>query len=279
MRDLEVEVRREVEPPLVGRRYRVGDVATAVPPGTRLVDRATGGVLVVFGRFEAPHQEVKRLLPRARFTTKKRLTRYNSGYENVNEPDLHFGHSPQRPVFNNPAAPCKFNDENPEFYNLLAKLGREMMGHYREHSPERFARQEQAASVFHERWRIPGTFFTQGVINDTANLDYHYDRGNLVGCWSCMAVFCRQVSGGALAIPALGARLAIEDETYVLFDGQALLHGVTPIERTGKFGRRFSIVYYAQKAMAQCGTYAEEVEKMRQVDRRKHKKAVAGTPA
>jgi hypothetical protein len=193
-------------------------------------------------------------------------------FENLRSTDLNFGYRPLRPVFQLPASPCLFNTKYPDAYVHLRELGAEMQSIYRRHSPETFERQLEKTAVFAKHWKIPGTFFTQGIINDTVNLDYHYDRNNIEGCWSAMAVFRRDVVGGDLYIPALDVKLEIEDETYVLFDGQSLLHGVSAITKTAAFGRRFSIVYYAIEAMKNCGTYAEELERIRQVDMNKHRK-------
>ena len=44
-----------------------------------------------------------------------------------------------------------------------------------------------------------------------------------------------------------------------MFDGQGLLHGVTPFTRTRRNGYRFTMVYYALQALWQCKDPTENV--------------------
>jgi hypothetical protein len=276
MKTVEVTIDKSRETGLSGKAVTLDHVERhrLVSPETLIIDAATGRELIVFGKLSGDHGRLKKFLPGIRYITGHvRLSRYQNNSENTKSADVQFGYRPKRPVFNLPAAACTLNTERPEVYRELTAYGQMMMDLYRQHSPKTFERQTQLMAGVKDWWRIPGTFFTQGIINDTANLDFHYDRGNITGCWSAMAVFMRHVSGGQLVVPALGIALAVEDSTYVMFDGQGLLHGVAPIKRESQYARRFSIVYYAHALMRNCGTYEEELEKMRQVDMRKHLKA------
>lgn len=275
MRELAVKNNRSVEPPLVGRKVALGTVSRRVEPGVIIRCEESGRPLIVFGRYEQPHTRVKRHLPHIRYTEKDRLTRRNNDYDSVKAADRQFGYVPNRPVFNLAAAPAKLNAEEPLAYHDLQNLGLEMMQLYRQHNPDTYTEQERKTATIKPCWKMPGTFFTQGIINDTVMLDFHYDRGNIKGCWSCMSVFLRGVKGGELVVPAIDLALAVDDETYVFFDGQALLHGVAPVEKTTSKGRRFSVVYYAIKAMERCGTPQEELERMRRIDVNKHRKATS----
>ncbi len=49
-----------------------------------------------------------------------------------------------------------------------------------------------------------------------------------------------------------------------MFDGQSILHGVTPINKVSPKGYRFSIVYYTLKRMWQCLEVDEELVRVRQ---------------
>lgn len=270
MRKIHVKIDKELETPLLGKEVSAFHIINRLEPNTIIMDEATEKPLIVFGEFEK-NQEVKSILPSLKYTNQKRLTQMKNDYGG----DIlsqNFGFKPMRTVFQQPASASKFNSDYPKEYKKIASLGAEMMGLYKRYSEENYNRQIEMISEVDEQWKIPGTFFTQGVINDSVNFSYHYDRGNFKNCWSCMAVFREDVDGGELVIPGIKTALAIKDHNYVFFDGQSLLHGVTPIKKTSQYGRRFSIVFYALEAMKNCGTYEEEIAKARSMDMRKHKK-------
>ena len=74
-----------------------------------------------------------------------------------------------------------------------------------------------------------------------------------------MAVFRRFTYGGHLHLPDLDETVECKDNDVVLFDGQANLHGVTPITTSGdRLGWRFSVVFYQRKSMCNCLPYPEE---------------------
>lgn len=126
--------------------------------------------------------------------------------------------------------------------------------------PERARRdQERAAAVVHDEWRLPGSPWTSGVLNDTSPLPYHYDRNNL-DTWSGMVVVRRGVRGGHLHVPELNLVVECRDGDVVFFAGWHWLHGVTPIQRTAKDGYRFTAVYYTVERMRHCLSPTEEME-------------------
>jgi len=48
-----------------------------------------------------------------------------------------------------------------------------------------------------------------------------------------------------------------------LFDGQSILHGVTPITKTSEDAVRFTVVYYSLKQMWSCESPGDEIQRMR----------------
>jgi hypothetical protein len=101
--------------------------------------------------------------------------------------------------------------------------------------------------------------FTSGIINNSAALPYHRDASNVPGSWSLMICLRRDVEGGHLHIPGYGVTLGVEDLSVIVFDGQAHLHGVTPMRRTDRRAFRYTIVYYAKAGCGACGPRAQEV--------------------
>ncbi len=110
---------------------------------------------------------------------------------------------------------------------------------------------------------LAGTMFTSGIVNENNPLQYHYDSGNYNGVYSAMFGFKQGVRGGYLSVPQLDVGFEIADSSLLLFDGQGLLHGVTPIKKLRKDAKRYSIVYYSLKQMWNCDTPGEELERLR----------------
>lgn len=242
-----------------------------ISPDTIICDE-NGKALIIFGKFKTAHLNIKKGLPLLKYNDSTRLTRMKNNFKNQESSDLSFGFKQFKNVFNQPASACISNSKYPAFYDNFVSLGQELMGLYEKYDEERFQRQSVIISQINERWRIPGTIFTQGIVNNSAALDYHFDRGNIRDCWSCMAVFRRGTVGGDLVIPSLNAHLDIQDETFVLFNGQNLLHGVSPIKKTSPNGGRYSLVFYALEQMLKLGTFEEEIDRIRKTDLSKHKK-------
>ena len=78
-----------------------------------------------------------------------------------------------------------------------------------------------------------------------------------------MVVFKGDVDGGHLVIPELDISLEVADNSLTIFDGQDLLHGVSPIEYRHEQSYRYSVVYYSLERMWQCMTVDEEIARIR----------------
>lgn len=101
-------------------------------------------------------------------------------------------------------------------------------------------------------WRIAGTPWTSGIINHTAALPYHRDSGNIKGSWSAMLSVRRNVEGGLLHLADYGLYLRVPNGSISVFDGQSVLHGVTPFRLTAPHAYRFTAVAYARAGMRSC---------------------------
>lgn len=113
-------------------------------------------------------------------------------------------------------------------------------------------------------YRMNGSMFTSGIVNHNNPLKYHFDSGNYVGVWSAMFAFKRDVEGGHLACPELDLAFKCGNGSLTMFDGQSILHGVTPIVKKKPNAVRYTVVYYSLKAMWSCETPHNEIERMRQ---------------
>ena len=187
-----------------------------------------------------------------------------------------FGFRPRVPY--NPAANfCSISSTGQEFpaqHKILCDLGELLDALYSKAAPEVAEMHSEHLRGVRSEWILPGTRFTSGIVNQNNPLRYHYDRGNFPGVFSCMVVFRNLCEGGFLSVPEFNCRFALEDQSYFLFDGQALLHGVTPIKKLNRNGYRYSVVYYALKAMAKCGTLEQEISRARAEKRGREQRRV-----
>jgi hypothetical protein len=75
-----------------------------------------------------------------------------------------------------------------------------------------------------------------------------------------MLGFKKDIEGGHLTIPELDLAFDIGDQSLLLFDGQSLLHGVTPFRRTTDAAMRYTVVFYSLEGMWRCEPPGEELK-------------------
>jgi hypothetical protein len=91
--------------------------------------------------------------------------------------------------------------------------------------------------------------FTNGIINKTNSLVYHFDKGNYPGAMTCLFLFKKDIHGGKLVLPLLDLAIDADDGSALLFDGNFLLHGVSPIRQMSEESYRYTVVYYTLEAV------------------------------
>lgn len=111
-------------------------------------------------------------------------------------------------------------------------------------------------------WIMKGTIFSGGVINKANQLNYHIDIQNIKGSINAMVYFAREMDGGELVVPKYNARIQPLDNHVLLFRND-LVHGVAPLLPKNKDAYRYSIVYYLNNRIQNCGTLSEELAKAR----------------
>jgi hypothetical protein len=142
-------------------------------------------------------------------------------------------------------------------------------------APETYATHTQTTDKVLRDYVIPGTPFTSGIVNKNNPLKYHFDSGNFKEVFSTMLAIRGGTAGGHLALPAYDVGLAIANNSVTIFDGQQILHGVTPIKFLTPDAYRFTIVYYSLRKMWDCLPLREEVERIRNVKFEREKKRMA----
>lgn len=153
----------------------------------------------------------------------------------------------------------RFTDEHPECDAALDGLVADVEALTLAIAPDRIrGRHDEIKAEVLPEWRLDGTAWTSGIINWTSALPYHRDAGNFAGGWSAMLALRRHVRGGHLHLAEYDRTLAVPDCALVGFDGQAVMHAVTPLRfrtsvaRTGHTPYRVTIVWYAKTGMRTC---------------------------
>ena len=130
--------------------------------------------------------------------------------------------------------------------------------------PERTDQHRDLVSIIDAGYLLPGGLWTSGIVNYTAPYFYHRDRNNVPGTWSAMPVLRRGTRGGHLAFPEyeIDGQIAVAacaDGDVLLFEGQRIIHGVTPITIIEPDGYRITTVYYAVDALRHCPPCDEQL--------------------
>ena len=149
---------------------------------------------------------------------------------------------------------------------------------YRGVNPELHARARELTNQVLPCWRIGDTVFTSGIVNKDNALFYHLDSGNFKDIWSAMYAISHDCAGGYLAVPELNIGFSFDRPALIMFDGQGLIHGVTPLEKRSKEAYRYSVVYYALQQMCKCGTLDEELARIRKVKTQRELKRAGKAP-
>lgn len=175
-----------------------------------------------------------------------------------------FGFQPPVEIRMRPyCSPTTLRSENPKIDAFLALYCEKViMPLFREHYAHNLEEHMEAIKEVKPDWIMKGTIFTGGVINNSNQLNYHYDIQNLKGSINAMLYFVRNMAGGELVIPKFGVSIMPKDR-YVLLFRNDLVHGVSPMTKINKDAYRYSIVYYANNRMQHCGTMQEELAKAR----------------
>lgn len=178
-----------------------------------------------------------------------------------------FGFNVKNALTHTPTGPCAFNRKYSGIYKMIEQVCNEMYDHFRKYAPVEYDIQMKHQMKINQEYHMFNGPHNAGVINKNTSMSTHYDRGNTDGSASCMAVFKRDTVGGDLYLPAYNATVLLPDMCCVIFDGQSILHGVTNCEYTSQKGRRYTLVSFGIKKLANALGVVQEAEAMRLAQR------------
>lgn len=170
----------------------------------------------------------------------------------IHSSSLIFGSAPRDPLKRLPARHCQFNRQNLKAFERLLAIGKLAQGLFQECAPAAWESHAKAARQVPVDWMMPTLEFSSGIINNANQLIYHTDNGNMPGCFSMMYTFRQGISGGYLHLPEFNATVKTGHNSLFIFDGAAVLHGVTPFRKVTNKAKRVTIVYYVLEKMTKC---------------------------
>lgn len=244
----------------VRRRAAETDCRITVTEPCQCFDEA-GRLLVIYDRLDADTGPLTEALKRIRYDTSTRT----GGLVTTSRI---FGAKPrlerrQRSY----CSQASLAAESPEEHAQLVAVAEAIGDRYRLATPDAFAAHERLAlEKVRPEWRMGRSVFTSGIINHNNALNYHFDAGNFEHVMSCMLVLRDQMQGGWLCFPELDARFMFSNNSLAMFDGQSLLHGVTPMQAETEAGYRYSVVFYSLKGLWKCLTVTEELAHARNTE-------------
>ena len=184
-----------------------------------------------------------------------------------------FGFAPRVPMRNDYCRSTSLADEFPREHAVVCNYARKVEDLYKSHDEKTYEQHKATTDEkIKSQYKIGGGVFTSGIINKNNPLKYHYDSGNFTKVFSCMLAIRYNCEGGYLALPEYGIGLAIETNSVTIFDGQSILHGVTPIKYVSPDAYRFTIVYYSLKNIWQCLPLDQELARIRSLKMRREMK-------
>ena len=175
-----------------------------------------------------------------------------------------FGFSPRITLRRDYCTATSLVREHPQEHQVICDYAKKISEHYKANNADLYAKHGAMVKKVLPSYRIKKSVFTSGIVNKNNPLRYHFDTGNFAGVWSCMLVLKSMIKGGHLSVPEYGIGFKLKNNSLFMFDGQGLLHGVTPILKLSEDAYRFSIVYYSLQQMWRCMPIGAEVDRIRQ---------------
>jgi len=176
-----------------------------------------------------------------------------------------FGYAPRNVIRNAPCRASSLAGDAPEHHDAIVRAAAIAGKYYHKYNPELATLHQQLTDEkVLGNYKLGKTMFTSGIINDNNPLLYHFDAGNYKGVYSAMFGFKKGIEGGFLSVPEIDLGFKIGNKSLTLFDGQGLIHGVTPIKKTHPDAKRYTIVYYSLQQMWNCKTPGTELEILRE---------------
>ena len=253
---VELDIKDYIKRPAIDNDY-----SNIISCDAKIIDNKTKQVLAYY--IQIPKEETEQIRQVVRRVEHFIKSKRSQGLTTVAKI---FGYQPRDTIRKDYCSSSALAREQPKYHAIVANFGRNLAKYYKQHAPEIYEEHLKIAEdkVLPE-WRILGSPFTSGIINKDTQLNYHHDAGNFKNVYSNMIAFRDKCKGGHLCFPKYDCALEIEDSSLTFFDGQKIMHGVTPFEMTSQGGYRITVVYYTLQQMWKCLEVTKEVARIQEV--------------
>jgi hypothetical protein len=208
--------------------------------------------------------ELRNVCKKVKYEKNVRLPRF--GRPGISTNSAIFGYKPRSAIRQDFCSATRMATSFQSGHKIITDFASNLSSVYEEFFPEQYTRHlSEVKERVRPEWIIPKSVFTSGIINKNNPLQYHTDTGNFKGMMSNMIAFRDGIFGGRLVLPEYGLKLEIADNTITIFNGQEIVHGVTPLKKYKADGYRFTLVYYSLEQMWKCQSIDEEVLRIRKL--------------
>jgi len=259
-----IEVRRVAWRPENPNRDKAGELLGPTD-AVKLIDADTGGVVAVQHLLGDEALDDQRLLARWLRLGIKWDAGSGARLSGIAATNRAFGFLEPRPLRQQwVVSRSALSRDHAELDAILRRFANVCWSVFVDHAPKEAEQHLGLVSdSVHPDWLLAGVPWTSGIINHTNVLPYHRDSGNVKNAWSAMLTLREGVGGGGLHLPEYDATLGTPNGSIVIFNGQDVWHGVTPIESSGPRSYRFTLVWYTKAGIAGKGSAKEEIERAR----------------
>lgn len=159
---------------------------------------------------------------------------------------------------------CAFNDHNPDKFQYLLPLFKEVSDLHKQRDPVGWGLTNKWASATNPDFVIPGTPYTTVTVNKNFRTAAHLDAQNLKEA-TCAMLLMRQgqFSGGYVVFPEWRFAMKMDTGDVCIFRNMKDFHGNTRIIPISPDYQRCTLVFYYREGMINCGSVDEELEFIR----------------
>jgi len=252
------------------------DYSKLIKEDVTLIDEDTKKIIAVYFIIPKVPKEIIQALFKIKYVKDKRL-------KGLITNSRIFGWRPREVIRNDFCAAASLASQSPKEHTDIINFGKILTKYYKKFCPSIYKEHKKITETkILKKWQIEDTPFSSGIINKENALHYHFDSGNFVNVYSNQVGFRSNIKGGFLSIPEYDIGLEIGNKSVVLFDGQKILHGVTPIKKIGKHAYRYTIVYYTLKQMWNCEPLNIELARIKarrtSVEQKRYKRLTGEIP-
>jgi hypothetical protein len=256
MKRIDVERKEINKKDYIRRTARLSDVSRHIKEDAIVYHN--GKPILLYKVLSTPPKDVRWAVKNINYQKRKRT----HGLQNTSAV---FGYNPRQEKSQDFCSASAMGYDQPKQHYIITNFAKQIQKYYKDYFQETYKQhKEKVKEKVKDQWVIKDTVFTSGIVNKNNQLKYHFDSGNFKNVYSNMLVFKSDVMGGHLVIPEIDISLEVADNSVTIFDGQDLLHGVSPIDYNNSKAYRYSIVYYSLERMWQCLTIEEEVDRIRE---------------